>query len=602
MAELNTGFLPLFRDDTYYDLVAALEELETEFLILGKKIRRQFREMLESLPQKLGKSMKKLGTLLTDAFRVETLEDYTQAAAIYGEELAGALYQLQIDLNGLKIAIIQAAAPIVQVLLPVVQLAIRALTGLAQSIGYVFRMLFLGTAEVEDYSSGVQTAVSANKSLKRSLMGFDQINRLSDQNGGGSAGIIGGAFDTSTVKPLSGTWKKLADKLLELLEPLKKIDLTPAAKSLERLVEALKPITKELFKALEWAWYNIFVPLAEWAVEELLPVFLDTLAVALENLAIIIEELKPYLKWLWEECLKPWAEWKGSQLIDDLKGLQDQLSGVTGWAGTNKSFVDSMVESGINLIGTLGTIAQESMGVSDASEQMAISIENALLFLAALSTPLQSVAVSGGMLSFSIGGLINAFSDLSTQSEDACNSMGDSLSETMQRIRKNFLDPLNEGLRQTCNGTTGMLNGMLDSVVMAINHVSQSMNSLNFTFPDWFPMFGGKTFSFGLKKISTPTIPQLARGAVLPANKPFMAIVGDQKHGTNVEAPLSVIQEAVAAVMADYAAGNMAGHEATVSVLRELLAAVLGISIGDDVIAAAVSRYDRKMAVVRGGF
>jgi hypothetical protein len=45
----------------------------------------------------------------------------------------------------------------------------------------------------------------------------------------------------------------------------------------------------------------------------------------------------------------------------------------------------------------------------------------------------------------------------------------------------------------------------------------------------------------------------------------------------------------------------MAGHEATVAVLREILEAILGIQIGDDVIARAVTNYQRKMAVARGG-
>ena len=40
-----------------------------------------------------------------------------------------------------------------------------------------------------------------------------------------------------------------------------------------------------------------------------------------------------------------------------------------------------------------------------------------------------------------------------------------------------------------------------------------------------------------------PEIPRLARGAVLPPNKPFMAIVGDQKHGTNIEAPADLIKQ-----------------------------------------------------------
>ena len=88
---------------------------------------------------------------------------------------------------------------------------------------------------------------------------------------------------------------------------------------------------------------------------------------------------------------------------------------------------------------------------------------------------------------------------------------------------------------------------------------------------------------------------------MLPANKPFLAMVGDQKHGTNVEAPLATIQEAVAMVMADYEAANLAGHEATVQALREILAAVLGIEIGDATIGQAANRYNQKMAIIKGG-
>lgn len=49
----------------------------------------------------------------------------------------------------------------------------------------------------------------------------------------------------------------------------------------------------------------------------------------------------------------------------------------------------------------------------------------------------------------------------------------------------------------------------------------------------------------------TPEIPHLAKGAVLPPNKPFLAMVGDQTHGTNVEAPLETIKQAMAEVMAE---------------------------------------------------
>jgi len=110
-----------------------------------------------------------------------------------------------------------------------------------------------------------------------------------------------------------------------------------------------------------------------------------------------------------------------------------------------------------------------------------------------------------------------------------------------------------------------------------------------------------KDLDIHLERVSAPQIPSLAKGTVLPANKPFLAVLGDQRNGTNIEAPLSTIQEAVAEVMDGYLSANMAGHEATVSVLREILEAVLGIQIGDDVIAQAAERHNRKMNIARGG-
>lgn len=44
--------------------------------------------------------------------------------------------------------------------------------------------------------------------------------------------------------------------------------------------------------------------------------------------------------------------------------------------------------------------------------------------------------------------------------------------------------------------------------------------------------------------LRTAPIPKLATGAVIPANKEFLAVLGDQKHGTNIEAPLDTIKQA----------------------------------------------------------
>lgn len=141
----------------------------------------------------------------------------------------------------------------------------------------------------------------------------------------------------------------------------------------------------------------------------------------------------------------------------------------------------------------------------------------------------------------------------------------------------------------------GIIKGLNSVIAVPFNGINWALDKIKS-----IEIVGITPFS-GLKTISVPQIPYLAQGAVLPPNKPFMAVVGDQKHGTNVETPLTTIQEAVALAMADYEAANLAGHEATVEMLREILAAVLGIEVGDTTIGQAANRYNQKMSIVKGG-
>ncbi len=592
MEEQEISFLDV---DSYAEAIELLDVLQKNFLVLGKQIRRTIDEFQEAMGKRLQTKLRQYGQAIMDAFRVDSLEDYYQAAAIYGSELAGTLYQLSGSFSGLKTAIIQAAAPIVQVLVPVVQLAADALTGLIGSIGYVLRMLFQGGEASESYAAGLYSGAAAGKAFQRSLAGFDQINRLNKQSSSG------GGLTAYAPKPLTGSWKAFAEKLAELMEPLQKIDLTPLSKSLEKLRKALEPITKALFEALEWAWYNIFVPMAQWAAEELLPVFLDTLTAALEALARVIEELKPAFLWLWENYLKPLAQWKADQLITYLQGLTAELNGTGSAISGNQSIVDRFISSGLTMIDTLAGMAGEAMGLSYAGGLLGQTVLGITSGMEEVQTPIMGATSSMGYLGEALLGLAGNFGFLKSSSDSTWSALETVWGNAWGFLKEKAMDPAYSGFKETANGIIGIVNGVLRGLTTGLNFIGGSFNKISFTVPDWVPLVGGKRFAFGFPQFETPQIPMLARGAVLPANQPFLAVVGDQKRGTNVEAPLTTIQEAVAVVMEDYAKANMAGHEATVEILRQLLSAVLGIQIGDETIAAAVARYDRKMAVVRGG-
>ena len=159
-------------------------------------------------------------------------------------------------------------------------------------------------------------------------------------------------------------------------------------------------------------------------------------------------------------------------------------------------------------------------------------------------------------------------------------------------------DKMTNAIKTAVNGIIGFINRMISAVVTGINAVINALNGLSFDLPD---IFGGGHVGFNISTLTAPQIPYLAQGAVIPANREFLAVLGDQSHGTNVEAPLDTIKQAVAEVMEDLQAGQMAGFEAVVSVLREILSAVCGIELTDEDVGHAVQRWQRKQLTATGG-
>ena len=94
-----------------------------------------------------------------------------------------------------------------------------------------------------------------------------------------------------------------------------------------------------------------------------------------------------------------------------------------------------------------------------------------------------------------------------------------------------------------------------------INWIVNGLNKISFDVPDWVPGIGGKTFGFNIPeaKFGRVSIPRLAQGAVIPPNREFLAVLGDQKQGTNIEAPLQTIVDAFNIALqgnANYASGK----------------------------------------------
>lgn len=95
------------------------------------------------------------------------------------------------------------------------------------------------------------------------------------------------------------------------------------------------------------------------------------------------------------------------------------------------------------------------------------------------------------------------------------------------------------------------INGIItafNAVISIINGLISKVNSISFkiTVPDWIPGIGGSWWGFGGFNIPTiGTIPYLASGAVIPPRSEFLAVLGDQKNGRNLEAPEGLLRQIV---------------------------------------------------------
>lgn len=98
------------------------------------------------------------------------------------------------------------------------------------------------------------------------------------------------------------------------------------------------------------------------------------------------------------------------------------------------------------------------------------------------------------------------------------------------------------------------INGFIEWVISGLNKLIKKINDFGFDVPD---ILGGGHVGFNIPEIK---VPKLARGAVLPANQPFLAVVGDQKKGTNVEAPAELIKQMAMEAIVE-AQGSLQGQQ-----------------------------------------
>ena len=552
-------------------------------------------------------------------------------------------------LGKLKGAAATAAAGLASALSPAIIGLLNLLTSL---INGFLRLLFLLTGKsissMKQTAKGINAVGSAAGSTskqadkaKRSLAGFDEIERLDAKTG--SSGGANYNFD-HIASPLGGITDKLKN-FWSTFQTLLAPSVAAWSAAWEQIRNAASAVWPEVQQAALAFWNEGLSPLLTYLSGTFAPGVINAFSEAFAPIVGGVASTAIYVL----ADLFTWACGIGTDAINGvlipaldllLQIWQDLMSGIkTAWDTYGQPLMDGVILAFQNLE-DLATLLWETIvkpilqNLISVLQQLwsshlkplwddilllVASVANCLLDLwNNLLAPVAKWIIATFGPAFAevfnaiadvVGVAVGAIADAIDLAVVVLRGLTDFLSavfrgnwdaawQAIGNTVNTVWDKMTNAIKTAVNGIIGFINRMISAVVTGINAVINALNGLSFDLPD---IFGGGHVGFHISTLTAPQIPYLAQGAVIPANREFLAVLGDQNRGTNVEAPLDTIKQAVAEVMEDLQAGQMAGFEAVVSVLREILSAVYGIELTDEDVGRAVQRWQRKQLIATGG-
>ena len=163
-------------------------------------------------------------------------------------------------------------------------------------------------------------------------------------------------------------------------------------------------------------------------------------------------------------------------------------------------------------------------------------------------------------------------------------SVFNSLSATLGSIWSGIVSTI----RGAVNTIISAINGMIRGVCSGVNGAIDVLNGFSFDVPQWArDTLGVSRIGFNISRVDAARIPDRAQGAVIPPNREFLAVLGDQTGGTNIEAPLETIQAAFNGSMEPFIDYMMQGLQAVVEAIE---AKDTTVCIRDEQMASSRSR------------
>lgn len=124
-----------------------------------------------------------------------------------------------------------------------------------------------------------------------------------------------------------------------------------------------------------------------------------------------------------------------------------------------------------------------------------------------------------------------------------------------------IVDGVGTAIKGIVNGIIGVIEALANGVVDGVNTVIRSLNGLHFSIPYWIPGIGGNSFGFSIPEVPQVSIPRLATGTVVPPNREFLAMLGDNKREPEIVSPISTMKQAVKEAIAESGIASGSGND-----------------------------------------
>lgn len=511
------------------------------------KNQNKFEGTLESTSKRFDKLLSRVSRLASRVFLFSMITSGLRAIRDWMGDVITSNDEASAALARLKGALLTMVQPLVSVVIPAFTTLVNLLTAIVGKIAAFISALGGKTVQesadaakaLNKQANAIGGVGSAAKEAQKQLMGFDEINKLSSESSAGGGG------GTAVSEPDFGWADNVSERLSKIAD------------------------------------YVLLIGsgFALWKIGQYLPGMLGDILSKLGFILIAIGSLLI----AWDGITDAWENGV------DWGNMAEMILGVAGAAvALYLAFGDTA--AGITLV--VGGIALLIVAFHDMMEN-GMNLQNMLLAIAAIMMAGIGIYVMTGswipLLIAGIASLLLAIVYFTGHGEELISGLKQLCQGFIDFFTGVFSGDWDKAWHGIVNVGKGAVNILISIINSMIALVVRGLNMISFDVPSWIPGIGGMHVGFNIQ--NAPQIPYLAQGAVIPPNREFLAVLGDQKSGTNIEAPLSTIEQALRNVIAEQGGS---GGDITIKFTGDLaqLARVLTPEI-----VRQTNRYNRAMGV-----